>query len=873
MRSILLNVLLYVSLSASAQKEHYISTKDALNLYSSKIKNKTFLLFPVQREKPVQWFDSLRINWLQNEGSKNLFALTAQLGEYYTYQLVIWAIDNLNDVKVNFSEFKSDNGHSILPDAMTCFNTGGINFQGEPFVKKLKVKAGRVQSLWLGINLDKIISGIYKGNVKVASEKETKTIPVILKVTGDKVVDHGYDEAKRMSRLNWLNSTVGIEDSVTKPFTALIRKGHNILLLGRKFSIGNNGLPSSILTYFTPSVQTIGKTGEEILQKPIKFIIEKNNGELVRFQTEKIKFIKETETTITWVVNSLSPELKLVCEGTLEFDGHVEYKLTVTTLKPIMVNDIRLSVPVDKEKSKYMMGLNAEGGYRPSKTYNWKWDTSRNQDMLWLGAVNGGLRFKWKDEHYVRPLVNIYYKYGPLHLPVSWANEGAGGVQVTEKENNVMLNAYSGYRVLKKSDVLHYNFELLITPFKPINKDVQFGDRYYHPLPDTKSENIIGFAMKNHANIINIHQGLDIYPFINYPYVDELIPDLKKLIDKAHKNNLRLKVYYTTREITKNFSEFWAFRSLGGEIIFPGVGNDYVSTYNGSRPPEWFVHNLKEDYLPAWIQKIDKGMFKGVTDIAVITTPDSRLNNFYLEGLNWMVKNIKIDGIYIDDAASDRLTLQRARRIIDKNRPDGRIDFHSWNVFDKAAGYANCLNVYMDLLPYFDLTWIGEGRDYNRLPDYWLIEQSGIPFGLPGQMLQGGGNQWRGMVFGETNRLGWGGNPLPLWKFWDQYDIKGKEMIGYWDEKNIPLRVDNDLVKATLYKGEKESIIAVAAWGNTDQLCNISVDWNKLGYTKYNYEFYMPAIENFQDEQIFSSLQSLTIPQNEGFLILIRTKN
>ncbi len=77
----------------------------------------------------------------------------------------------------------------------------------------------------------------------------------------------------------------------------------------------------------------------------------------------------------------------------------------------------------------------------------------------------------------------------------------------------------------------------------------------------------------------------------------------------------------------------------------------------------------------------------------------------------------------------------------------------------------------MDLLPYFDLVWIGEGRDYDRMPDHWLIEVSGIPFGLPGQMLQGGGNPWRGMVYGITSRAGWSGDPTEIWKFWDQYHI------------------------------------------------------------------------------------------------------
>ena len=81
-------------------------------------------------------------------------------------------------------------------------------------------------------------------------------------------------------------------------------------------------------------------------------------------------------------------------------------------------------------------------------------------------------------------------------------------------------------------------------------------------------------------------------------------------------------------------------------------------------------------------------------------------------------------------------------------------------------------NKYMEHFPYINSLWFGEGYDYNESPDYWLVEISGIPFGLYGEMLEGGGNPWRGMVYGMTNRLGWGGDPRPIWKFWDDFGIQ-----------------------------------------------------------------------------------------------------
>ncbi len=110
-------------------------------------------------------------------------------------------------------------------------------------------------------------------------------------------------------------------------------------------------------------------------------------------------------------------------------------------------------------------------------------------------------------------------------------------------------------------------------------------------------------------------------------------------------------------------------------------------------PNKWIIKDLREKYIPTWYNPIKEGKFKGETDLSVITTPDSRLNNFYLAGLEWMVKNIGIDGVYIDNAALDWFALMRARKIIDKYRPEGRMDLHSWNYFNKWAGFTNCLNL------------------------------------------------------------------------------------------------------------------------------------------------------------------------------------
>jgi hypothetical protein len=178
----------------------------------------------------------------------------------------------------------------------------------------------------------------------------------------------------------------------------------------------------------------------------------------------------------------------------------------------------------------------------------------------------------------------------------------------------------------------------------------------------------------------------------------------------------------------------------------------------------------------------------------------------------------------------------------------------------------------MDLLPYFDLLWIGEGRDYNRAPDHWLIEVSGIPFGLPGQMLEGGGNPWRGMVYGITNRAGYLGiSPSQMWKFWDEYKIKDKTMIGYWEDSS-PVKISNPLIKGSIYKSDGEAIISLANWSDHDQVTSLKVAWANLAMDPGSADIFIPEIPEFQTEQKSLSLDNITIPGKKGFLIVLKKR-
>ena len=308
--------------SFTTKSENYLSTGSALGKYNNRLKNQTFLIFPELRENPIKWFDSIPGKKLTDSFSPKLFNLTARPGEYYVYQVGFWALrSDISDISVEFSDLRSKDGKIVSAGKMTCFNKGGINFKGNAFTKKVNVQAGRIQALWMGIDLNDVKGGIYNGSVSVIAGGKKQTFPIQLEVSGEVVPDHGYNEGKRLSRLNWLNSTVGIDEEITRGYLPVKAEGKTISILGRSLNIADNGLPASIISYFGPSNQSLVERVEPIVNNPFRFIIEKEDGKIIQLQPGKLEFSGQTPSKIVWKVLNTSNEFDLECTGQMEYDG------------------------------------------------------------------------------------------------------------------------------------------------------------------------------------------------------------------------------------------------------------------------------------------------------------------------------------------------------------------------------------------------------------------------------------------------------------------------------------------------------------------------------------------------------------------------
>lgn len=831
-----------------------IATRAEVQQLLEKFGHQPYLVFPEDRRFPVRMTEFLPARWAEI-GPRDSFEGQADRGEYYVFQLGLFAHkEKLEKIRVRFSDLKLTNSAVIIPaTGASCFNTGGIGWDGREFEKEINLEKGRVQPLWCGWQIpEEAPAGEYAGQVEIlTASAPPRTVSLKIRVSDRIRPDSGDSELWRLSRLRWLNSLLAVDEEVVSPFTPLELRGRTIACLGRKIRLSKYGLPEDILSFFNPEVTAIGNSSVSLLDSPFEFSVRNYAGLYQELKNRSFAFTRITQGAVCWKSENEIPGLHLLLEvnGRMEFDGFVEFRLKLKAVEETEVDDIRLTFALKEEVARYMMGLGFKGGRRP-QSFSWSWDREKNQDALWLGTVNAGLQIQLRAENYSRPLNTNFYTLKPLNLPPSWWNGGRGWVSVKEelkknkKQKRLLFTAAGGPRKIRAGEELHFDFNLLLTPFKPTNPGKHFSERYYHAYKPLEEIAASG------ANVINVHHATDINPFINYPF---LRPEkMKAYIDEAHQRGLKVKIYYTIRELSNRAAELFVLKSLGNEIFTDGPGGGY----------SWLQEHLRSNYIPGWF-------VPELKDAAVINSGMSRWHNYYVEGLAWLCRQVGLDGLYIDDVAFDRVTMKRARKVLEKFRPGSLIDLHSANQYNPRDGFASSANLYLEHFPYIDRLWFGEYFDYNSPPDYWLVEMSGIPFGLMGEMLEKGGNPWRGMVFGMTARLPWSGDPRPLWKVWDEFGISSAQMIGFWSP-SCPVKTGRDDILATIYLRKDRALVALASWAGKSVDCRLNIDWKKLGIDPKKAVLEAPAIENFQPGRLFQPGEPLPVEPGRGWLLLIK---
>jgi hypothetical protein len=844
-----------------------IATADETRALLAAHPGAAYLVFPEDRTLSIRMTDDLPYRWAV-AGPAGVVSGRAARGEYFTFQVGVWAARaQVTDVEIRFSDLveadPSATPKAIPAKGMTCFNKGGVNWDGSPFKKTVPIERGKVQALWCGVQVPGGIEpGLYKGTLTVAPAGLSETVLAVdLSVAAELAADHGDADPFRMTRLRWLDSTLAQDDDIVPPYAPLSVDDFTVRCLGRSLTIGRDGFPALIRSYFAPEMTRLQAKPVPVTAGPIQLKVFDEAGREHAWTPSLTgpRLGQRGPGAVVWEADNCNGGLLMRVEARMEFDGFVDMKVALTAQSDMSVADIRLEVPWAPEAARYMMGLGRKGGTRP-ESFDWTWDQKKNQDALWIGSVNAGLQVGLRAENYSRPLNTNFYLSKPLRMPPSWWNNGRGTVTVRTdaparrgaKVRAAVMTASSGPRTLRRGETLHFDFTLLITPFKPLDPAAQFRERYYHAFEPLDEIAEAG------ANVVNVHHATAINPYINYPFLR--VPEMKAYVDEAHARGFKVKIYDTIRELSNRAPELFALRSLGHEIFSAGPGGGYA----------WLQEHLGRDYIAAWF-------VPELKDAAVINSGMSRWHNYYVEGLDWLARNVGIDGLYLDDVAFDRTTMKRVRKVLDRNRPEALIDLHSANQYNVRDGFASSANLYLEHFPFLNRLWFGEYFDYNGSgPDYWLVEMSGLPFGLMGEMLQDGGNAWRGMVFGMTSRLPWAGDPRPLWKVWDEFGIVGSDMVGWWVDRN-PVKTGNPDVLATSYvrrrdgKGRSTSVlIALASWAKDPLEVRLAIDWKELGLDAKKARLMAPAIDEFQDAAEFKPGDPIRVEPGKGWLLVLR---
>jgi hypothetical protein len=792
------------------------------------------LVFPEDRRFPIRMTDELPLRWVK-AGPGSAFHGEAQRNEFYVFQIGVWAArTNLAVLDV---EFKGE-----IAGWLNCINTGGTNWDGKPFHKTINVPQGKVQTLWIGVDVPRDAKpGQHRATVTIRPANAVPaSIELTLNVLPTELADRGDADLWRLARLRWLDSSLGAtlwppgRDPAWRP-----RPNEDLIIRTFNHAIAlrdNELFPVSILA------------GEgELLSRPMRLTAVR--GQRTASPASKRTLLTDFsfatvngEQAVRWTSETgirFPDDLAVLFvqhEATVEADSHIQGRLLVRGHSEATAEgyeDLRLEIPLRPEMATYFMGIGLPACHTPTN-YTWRWTGPYNS--FWVGNARGGLHVKLLGSSYEGPMQNLYHP----KPPPSWFNGGKGGVTITNgPKGEVLIQIFTGPFELKAGEERTFDFSLLVTPVKPLDPATHFRERYWHS----------HHGVPGDVNIINVHHATIPNPFINYPFLA-----VDKLRDFCRTNQAagkKVKIYYTVRELTSHLPELWALRSLGDEALAGGPGGGFP----------WLREHLVSGYTPAWYN-IAEG---GTADAAILTSGASRWYNFYVEGLNWLVRNVPIDGLYLDDVAYDRTILKRMRKVLDRARPGCLIDLHSNTAF--SIGPAN---QYTEFFPYVDRLWFGEGFNYDAMsPEQWLVECSGIPFGLMGDMLQDGGNRWRGMLFGMTARLPWpNSDPRPVWQVWDQFGIGSARMLGWWQE-DCPVRTSRADVLATAYVKPGKTLVALASWAPEKSDVRLQINWPALGLDASKARLIAPEIKDFQPAKQWRTDEPITVEPKRGWLIYV----
>ncbi|MCP4374803.1 MAG: hypothetical protein GY794_01280, partial [bacterium] len=640
-----------------------VATHAETALIADRYKLTGLALFLEDRDHSIRMQGYLPARWIQNYDTNRPLP-PAKQNEFYTFQVGLYALKEMTitpkDVVWGDLKGHGDAKGEILPaSVIRCFNTAGIDCLGKPFTKTVTIKAGRVQPLWFGVDLPgNIKPGIYRTTVSVTGNTPaaSSACNVQFVVEPGLLEDRGDSKPHKMTRLRWLDSKIGLTDIPPAPFTPvkaqLTNMGWTNNILGRSIVLDNYGMPKLLSSRI--DMDQIKQTGRR-LNAPVLSL---QPGKLFPASKAAIKLVSQTQQRVSYQSTSDQGDYTLQIDTSIEADGYMRQRLTIRAKKDITLNP-KLTFTAPADTFRYLKVKDSPGGYFTPRTAPIK--GGLNYNIIWMGDYNIGIAFKPKNDKDEWNCDNLTNRTMPN--PDAWDNDGKGAytftIDKTTKTHTAVVSA--GQVTLTAGKELRLNYALFLTPFKPLTPRHWNEFRYYHPSHASMPMPVARTPAP--VRVVNLHHASKLNPWINYPFLS--VPALKSYVDAAHKLGKKVKLYYTVRELPTRTPEIWMLRSLGNEVLMSGPGyrsyrgkplsaqQSHLRRTGGTWLCEHFTHN----YISRWHTTI--AGIPGVRDSSISPQGVSRWNNYYLEGQSWLIRNLGIDGVYLDGIGYDREIMRR----------------------------------------------------------------------------------------------------------------------------------------------------------------------------------------------------------------------
>ncbi|GEM_PF-4382147 len=425
---------------------------------------------------------------------------------------------------------------------------------------------------------------------------------VIDNITLSKVRERKRDAAAveaflKTADLEWLKKPVGLEalsdDTVLPPFTSVAVQGNTVEVWNRKYGFNTIGLPSEVVT-----------ANASILNGPITLSCLSNGIDLFSELQHNRKPIisKRTKGKVEFTRKANLKDIGVSFKSSIEYDGFVCYTMTIVPRKAVLIDNLRLEIPLKEEYARYlyaggeptirttdgpkildralMKALDGEGVLWQSPFKPW----------IWLGDDERG--FEW--------FCNSEQGWYPQDYS---SRQRAQQVVKKGKTVSISISLISAQKELKKP--VTYTFGFIATPVRPEPK----GWRAWK------------FKIKNYWDYVSGSEKANIFNYWPAPPWSEIIhspeiPDKEKyrlIAEEDHRKGHTVLPYISPilfgygirsnkEELAHNpvydpFSEEWALHNPNPSLLTTRRGKtDHIASFvcPVSRWADYMIWSMKK---------------------------------------------------------------------------------------------------------------------------------------------------------------------------------------------------------------------------------------------------------------------------------------